>query len=104
MGVLQSLGLRVTPKDANYASGYCSGDYAIQQGRSERCALTQAGVLYWRCVPELFTWRDDIDLMPCPLSLNYQLVRNVLAVYTGEDAPEPHESGHAVLIYDARNP
>ncbi len=95
---------RLKPKDANEASGYCSGDYAVQQGRSERCALTQTGVLYWRYVHELFSWRDDIDLTPCPLNLNYQLVRNVLAVCTGEETPAPHRDGHAVLIYDARNP
>ncbi|PKO06685.1 MAG: hypothetical protein CVU41_06185 [Chloroflexi bacterium HGW-Chloroflexi-3] len=35
---------------------------------------------YWGSVPELFKWKNDEDLTPCPLFRNYQLVRNVLKI------------------------
>jgi hypothetical protein len=40
----------------------------------------------------------------CPLHRNYQLVRNVLAVCVGSDGIASPTNGHAVLIYDERNP
>jgi hypothetical protein len=94
----------LNPKDSNYKSDFCNGNYAIQHSRIVRCPLTQAGILYWRYVPHLFTWRSDSDLTPCPLNDNYQLVRNILAVGVNSDGTISREAGHVVLIYDERNP
>jgi hypothetical protein len=91
------------PSDSNYASDHCDGTYTRQRGRRTRCALTERGTAYWRYIPKLFTWSADGDMRPCPLHATYQLVRNVLAASVREGGhPEP--DGHAVLIYDARNP
>jgi hypothetical protein len=90
----------LTEKDPNYNQEYCDGSYRIQYGRSERCPLTQIGVLYWRYVPNVFHWKSEADISPCPLNKNYQLVRNVLTVAPDGDP----EKGHAILLYDARNP
>lgn len=90
----------LTEKDANYQQDYCDGTYRRQNGRSERCSLTQIGVLYWRYIPNVLNWNADHDLSPCPLNKTYQLVRNILTI-------APHGSsakGHAILLYDARNP
>ena len=92
------------PHDSNYKSDHCNGDYTVQEPRFERCSLTQGGVRYWHYVPHLFTWRSDADLIPCPLNANYQLVRNVLAAGVNGDGMVSREAGHAVLIYDDRNP
>lgn len=90
----------LTEKDPTYHQEYCDGTYRHQNGRSERCSLTQIGVLYWRYVPNAFHWQSDADLSPCPLNKNYQLVRNVLTVVPNGNPAK----GHAILIYDARNP
>ena len=95
---------RLTPTNPDIASGHCSGNYTVQHGRLVRCPLTQDGVMYWHYVPKLFGWGNDIDLTPCPLNENYQLVRNILAVCTDANGTVAPISGHAVLIYDARNP
>jgi hypothetical protein len=92
------------PAASNYAGELCNGTYSVQRGRKDRCSLTEVGVLYWRYVPELFTWKNDRDLDPCPLYRNYQLVRNVLAAGVRFDGSVSIDYGHAVLIYDARNP
>lgn len=93
----------LTEQDANYMRDGCSGAYARQNARTERCPLTAAGVLYWRFVPRLFHWQNDTDLAPCPLNQNYQLMRNIMAACIDAKG-EVTSSGHAVLIYDARNP
>lgn len=95
---------RLTPPSSNYESEYCDGTYARQRARKERCSLTEVGVSYWRYVPRLFQWPDDADLSPCPLNKNYQLVRNILAVGVKSDGTASVDDGHAVLIYDERNP
>jgi hypothetical protein len=95
---------QLTPKASKYVSDYCNGTYKIQQGRSERCSLSQVGVLYWNYLPELFGWQSNSDLDPCPLNLNCQLVRNIRAVGTDLAGMPSATSGHAVLIYDTRNP
>lgn len=92
------------PSDANYATAWCDGTFTHQRGRQARCSLTESGVLYWQYVPELFTWAGDDDLLPCPLHKNYQLVRNVLAACIRPDGVVAPEAGHAVLLYDERNP
>jgi hypothetical protein len=65
--------------------------------------LTEIGVLYWQYVPSLFAWKKEGDLNPCPLNKNYQLVRNILAAGV-KDGTVFSKNGHAVLIYDKRNP
>ena len=91
---------RLKKRDPNY----CDGTYTRQRDRGERCSLTEIDVRYWRYVPVLFTWRNDTDLMPCPLYSNYQLVRNLLAACIRPDGTRSPETGHMVLIYDERNP
>jgi hypothetical protein len=70
----------------------------------ERCPLTAIGVRYWRHVPALFNWRNDVDHTPCPLNRNYQLVRTLLAVGVRPDGTIGLDDGHVVLVYDERNP
>jgi hypothetical protein len=83
---------------------HCSGDYTVQHGRRERCSLTEAGIRYWRHVPDLFEWAADLDHTPCPLRSPFQLVRNVLAACVQADGSLNVENGHALVLYDARNP
>lgn len=92
------------PSDSNYGTDLCDRTFTRQRGRRERCSLTKLGVLYWKYVPELFEWQNDIDLIPCPLHKNYQLVRNILAACVQPDGTVSPESGHVILIYDERNP
>jgi hypothetical protein len=61
-------------------------------------------VKYWKYVPDLFDWRNDEEITPCPLFRNYQLLRNLLAIGVQPDGSVSMENGHAVLIYDQRNP
>jgi hypothetical protein len=82
---------------------WCDGEYTLK-GRLHRCPLTATGVKYWQHVPELFEWKNDEDCSPCPLIRNYQLVRNVLAIGVQTDGSASLERGHAILIYDQRNP
>ena len=95
---------RLTPGDTNYQTERCNGTYTRQDGRDERCSLSAIGVLYWKYVPVLFRWQADQDIIPCPLDLNYQLVRNVLAVGVKPDAGASSQHGHAVVLFDERNP
>jgi len=95
---------RLAKTASNYASDHCNGTYSRQRNRTARCSLTEIGVLYWRYVPQLFTWDGESDHSPCPLRKNYQLVRNILAAGVGPDGQASAANGHAVLIYDARNP
>ena len=83
---------------------YCDGSYSIQGTRKSRCALTEIGVRYWEYVPTLFKWSTDRDYDECPLKDNYQLVRNVLSACVREDGVASPSNGHAVLVYDKRNP
>lgn len=92
------------PKDSNYKQEYCSGRYEKQRGRSERCSLSSRGIQYWQYIPQLFNWSADTEHNSCPLNKTYQLVRNVLAACVRSDGELDPGSGHAVLLYDARNP
>jgi hypothetical protein len=89
---------------------YCNGTYSVQDKRTERCALTQIGVKYWKYIPEFFSWDPKVDQDPCPLNETYQLVRNVLAAglkpASNKDNSEDvkQTEGHTVLLYDERNP
>ena len=42
-------------------------------------------------------------MRPCPLHATYQLVRNILAACVRPNG-DLDPAGHAVLLYDARNP
>ncbi len=66
-------------------------------------------VRYWDYVPTLFQWPVTHDRAECPLRFTYQLARNILAASVrAEPGEKPGNasptSGHAVLLYDARNP
>lgn len=91
-------------ENSNYENDYCDGSYSVQKARKTRCSLTEREILYWRYVPQLFKWKNDSDLYPCPLNKNYQLVRNILAVGVKPDGTVSVNNGHAILIYDERNP
>jgi hypothetical protein len=82
----------------------CDGTYTQQQGRHMRCALSEIGVSYWGFIPELFDWNAALDLSPCPLLPTYQIVRNALAAVVDYDGHLDPSKGHAIFVYDARNP
>jgi hypothetical protein len=82
---------------------YCNGDYTQQNGRTERCALTAINVTYWNYLGNAFGWASDIDHRPCPFKSTYQLVRNVLAACV-KDGDLDFDTGHALILYDQRNP
>ncbi len=95
---------RLRKRDSNYETDFCIGSYTRQRGRKERCSLTEIGVRYWKYIPQLFGWANDIDYEFCPLNKNYQLVRNIFAACISTDGSVSPNNGHAVLIYDERNP
>jgi len=84
----------ILPTAPNYERDLCDGTYSRQRLRRERCSLTEKGILYWERIPAILRWDAEADRSPCPMRTPYQLVRNVLVA----------ESGHAVLVYDSRNP
>ncbi len=88
----------------NYERDHCDGSYTHQRGRRTRCSLTEIGVRYWQHLPELFDWSADSDMKPCPLDGTYQLARNVLAACVQPDGTVDADGGHALVIYDERNP
>ena len=92
------------PGDPTYPKEYCDGSYHVQNGRSERCALTEIGVRYWEHLPRLFMWPADRDHKPCPFGPVYQLARNALAAALTSDGEIDLAAGHMLLIFDARNP
>jgi hypothetical protein len=63
----------------------------------------EIGVSYWRYISDLFKWKNDRDLIPCPLNKNYQLVRNVMAVSVKPDDTVSPNYGHVILICNGRN-
>lgn len=82
----------------------CDGTFTRQQGRHMRCALSERGISYWDFIPELFDWDAARDRSPCPLLPTYQIVRNVLAAVVDRHGRVDPSNGHAVLVYDNRNP
>jgi hypothetical protein len=96
---------RLAKKASNYQEEYCNGSYKRQENRKERCPLTEKKIKYWEYIPRLFKWKSNENIIPCPLHLNYQIVRNILAAVvnrTGGIASPTN--GHAILFYDERNP
>ena len=90
--------------DANYERDHCDGSYTRQRGRRARCSLTEIGVRYWQYLPELFDWPADRNMDPCPLRGTYQIARNILAACVRPDGTVDADGGHALVIYDGRNP
>lgn len=82
----------------------CNGSYTRQQGRQARCALSETGITYWDHIPSVFDWDTLEDLSPCPLLPTYQIVRNVLAAIVDSEGSVHPTNGHAIFVYDARNP
>jgi len=95
---------RLKPTDRGFAADHCDVIYTAQRGRSDRCPLTEAGIEYWRYVALLFGWDPDRDHQPCPRGSTYQLVRNVLAAGVGNDGVLRLDHGHALILFDQRNP
>lgn len=95
---------RLRPGDANYAEQYCNGKYQVQRQRHSRCTLTEAGIRYWEHLPHLFDWPADRDHVPCPFKDVYQLARNALVAALTPDGKPNRTIGHALVVYDARNP
>lgn len=95
---------KLKPRDSTYTQQYCDGTYRVQQGRRERCALTEIGVRYWHYLPLLFDWSADRDHRPCPLRGTYQLARNALVAAVSPDGGIDFVGGHMLVVYDARNP
>ncbi len=94
---------KLRPGDRTFAKQHCDGDYRVQRGRRERCALTEIGIGYWKYLPRLFDWNADRDLSPCPFSAVYQLARNALAVTVTAEGVDAN-AGHVLVVYDERNP
>ena len=95
---------RLQSGDPNYEAQHCDGSYTFQRKRDARCSLSSIGVKYWDYIPELFNWSAEVDHNPCPLNSTYQLVRNLLAVGVNQSETVSLDVGHAVLLYDDRNP
>ena len=91
-------------RDRNYERDHCDGSYTRQRDRRTRCSLTEIGVRYWQYLPELFDWSVERNMNPCPLHGTYQLARNVLAACVRPDGTVDADGGHALVIYDERNP
>jgi len=83
---------------------YCNGSYAVQMGSQERCYLTNKGVRYWEYIPMVFSWASNVNHSPCPLYNTFQLVRRIFAASMGPDGKFSPNRGHAILVYDDRNP
>ena len=95
---------RLRRGDPGYPEQYCDGSYTLQAARTERCALTAIGVRYWEHLPRLFAWPPDHDHDPCPFGAVYQLARNAFAAAVTPSGETDPARGHALVIYDARNP
>ncbi len=82
----------------------CDDRYKSRIGEFERCLKTRAGAKYWEYIPLVFNWSANVDYNPCRILDTYQLVRNVLAACVRENGELQCDKGHAVLLYDNRNP
>ena len=83
---------------------YCDGFYKANKEKPFPCYKTHKDVKYWNYIPVLFDWPKEEDQVPCPLLDSYQLVRNILAACVNEKRELDPGNGHAVLLYDDRNP
>ncbi len=94
----------LTPNDDSYEEQFCDGSYSRQRNRIARCSLTEIGALYWEVLPDLFQWKTQKDIEVCPFANTYQLARNALAACTYNDGIARPDTGHVLVVYDARNP
>jgi len=94
---------RLTPKDTNYGSEHCDATNPLLASGANRCPLIAKGIKYWSFGSALFDWKGSEADPFCPLNQNYQLVRNVLSACVKDERVSPR-TGHAVVIYDNRNP
>jgi hypothetical protein len=78
--------------------GHCDGANPVR-GTGLKCPLADRGVKYWDTIPQFVQIEKWKTHSGCPLLVPYQLVRNVLAAN-----PSASKNGHALLVYDARNP
>jgi hypothetical protein len=85
---------------------YCDGNYARRKGGEYFCALTEIGVQYWDHLNQVCgsDWAPNVEHRPCPLEPTYQLIRNILAACVSDDRKLDIGNGHALVIYDERNP
>jgi hypothetical protein len=90
--------------DVEFERQFCDGSYAKQRGRQHRCALAELNIDYWKYTESAFGWVANIDHKACPLKDTYQIVRNVLAACVTNDHRFDENRGHALIIYDQRNP
>jgi hypothetical protein len=95
---------KLKPKDPRYDRQFCDGTHTIQRGRSAMCSLTEVRIRYWEYTDELFGWNSGAEHRPCPLNSTYQLVRNILAACVQDGGALNVERGHALILYDERNP
>lgn len=95
---------KISPNDPRYGRQFCDGSHAIQQGRSAMCSLTEVGIRYWDYTDQLFGWSRGAEHKPCPLNSTYQLVRNILAACVQDNGVLDIDRGHALILYDERNP
>lgn len=83
---------------------HCDGNFYIQDNQKEQCPISKVDTNYWDYVPKFFDWEKNEAIDHCPLDRNYQLVRNILAAGIKHGRPVSAANGHAILIYDERNP
>ena len=95
---------RLKRNDPRYGEQHCNGHYQVQRQRCTRCSLTEIGVRYWDHLPHLFNWPADEDHLPCPFDCTYQLARNGLVAALSPGGKPSRGIGHALILYDARNP
>lgn len=101
---------RMRPSHKRYEALHCDGSYKKPVENSPGCVLLREHprIAYWTHIPALFNnWVIANGLTPCPLKDNYQLVRNILAACVrgvGDKTYVDADHGHAVLLYDDRNP
>jgi hypothetical protein len=88
---------KLAEREIGKCSKECEGPYTCQSAEDTKCPLSLLGISHWDHVPSLFDWE-------CPLRDTYQLVRNILAACVNRETKILDASGHAVLLYDERNP
>ena len=95
---------QLTEKKPNFETDYCNGTYTRQRERNERCSLSEKKIKYWEYVPKVLRCRNDVDLDPCPLKENYQLVRNIIVACLLPNGEFSLDNGRVIVLYDERNP
>jgi len=95
---------RLKAKDKRFETQFCDGSYTKQRKRTQRCALSELDISYWKYSESAFGWPANGDHRDCPLKATYQIARNVLAACVTSDQRFDEKVGHALLIYDRRNP